>query len=131
MKVYVKYAFQLETAYTVTVNSTADNLALTSVSIKGDPALGNYKNGASGVKLYGSTDEVTATSVDPSATVTISVYGDVGSSPFVKSGTGTATVDSISWNQDGNESNRIDVVVENGGYSRTYSITGSYKGATP
>jgi hypothetical protein len=133
LKVYVKYVNWLESVYTVSVNSSADNLALASVSITGDPAMGNYKNGASGVKLYGSMNKVTATSADPAATVTINVYGDVATSPYpnVKSGTGTVTVDSIAWNQDGNESNRIDVIVENGGYSRTYSITGSYKGATP
>jgi hypothetical protein len=78
------------------------------------------------VKLYGNTDEVKATSVDPSANVTINVYGATVVAPV--SGTGTATVSGITWNTDGNESNRVDIIVESDGYSRTYSITGIYSG---
>ena len=131
MKIYVKYQDQTETVHSVSVHSHADNLALDEVLITGDPTGRNYKNGGSGVKLYGSTDEVKATAHDPAANVTINVYGDVGSSPFTATAAGTATVSGITWNTDGNESNRIDVIVENGGYTKTYSITGAYMGATP
>ncbi len=124
MKVYVKYLEQAETAYTVSVNSKADNLALSSVVITG--LTPNYKGGASGVKLYGDTDTVTATAVDPTANVTINVYGATVMAPVA--GTGGATVTGIGWNTDGNESNRIDIIVENGGYTKTWSITGVYSG---
>lgn len=134
MKVYVKYTEQAETVYTVSVQSKADNLALAEALIENDPATGNYKNGASGVKLYGTMTKVQATAINPNATVTINVYGDVSDptkNPQQATGLKTATVNTIKWNTDGNESNRIDIIVECDGYSRTYTITGAYQGATP
>jgi hypothetical protein len=124
VKVYVKYADQAETVYTVSLTSKADNLSLDTVTITG--LTPNYKNGASGVKLYGDTDAVTATAVDPAANVTINVYGSTVMTPVTSAG--TATVTGITWNTDGNESNRIDIIVESDGYSKTYSITGVYSG---
>ena len=126
MKVWVKYKDQVESVYFVTVNSTAGNLALDNVSIKN--LTGNFKDGASGLNLYGNTNEVTATAADPSAKVTINVYGSAAMTPVT--GTSTATVSGITWNTDGHESNRIDITVDNDGYTKTWSITGTYSGPT-
>ena len=126
MKVFVKDKDGILTNFITNINSTAGNLTLDNVTIKN--LTGNFKDGASGVNLYDNTNEVTATAADPNATVTINVYGSTAMTPVT--GTPTATVASITWNTDGHESNRIDIIVDNDGYTKTWSITGTYSGPT-